>query len=82
VRFSPPHFCKPWKPAVSFIGLAKTSYTATTLSASHLPAVFPAWRGGIENMRNEGIRNEEFGTEKFMGGDLRFLAKCAIKLKC
>jgi hypothetical protein len=23
-----PHFCKPWKPAVSFIGLAKTSYTA------------------------------------------------------
>jgi hypothetical protein len=23
-----PHFCKPWKPTVSFIGLAKTSYTA------------------------------------------------------
>jgi hypothetical protein len=22
-----PHFCKPWKPAVSFIGLAKTSHT-------------------------------------------------------
>jgi hypothetical protein len=21
--FSPPHFCKPWKPTVSFIGLSK-----------------------------------------------------------
>jgi hypothetical protein len=28
-----PHFCKPWKPSVSFIGLAKTSYTAGTLCA-------------------------------------------------
>jgi hypothetical protein len=33
-----PHFCKPWKPAVSFIGLAKTSYTAETLYAM-LPAL-------------------------------------------
>jgi hypothetical protein len=31
--FSPPHFFKPWKPTVSFIGLAKTSYTAGTLGA-------------------------------------------------
>jgi hypothetical protein len=31
--FSPAHFCKPWKPTVSFIGLAKTSYTAGTLNA-------------------------------------------------
>jgi hypothetical protein len=29
--FSPPHFCKPWKAAVSLIGLAKPSYTAGTL---------------------------------------------------
>jgi hypothetical protein len=28
-----PHFCKPWKPTVSFIGLAKTSYTPGTLGA-------------------------------------------------
>jgi hypothetical protein len=28
-----PHFCKPWKHTVSFIGLAKTSYTAGTLCA-------------------------------------------------
>jgi hypothetical protein len=34
--FSPPHFCKPWKPTVSFIGLAKTSYTAGTLYAIFL----------------------------------------------
>jgi hypothetical protein len=29
--FSPPHFCGCWKPAVSFIETAKTSYTAGTL---------------------------------------------------
>jgi hypothetical protein len=28
-----PHFCKPWKPTVSFIATAKTSYTAGTLYA-------------------------------------------------
>jgi hypothetical protein len=31
--FSPPHFCGCWKPAVSFIATAKTSYTAGTLCA-------------------------------------------------
>jgi hypothetical protein len=31
--FSPPHFCKPWNATRSFIGLAKTSYTAGTLCA-------------------------------------------------
>jgi hypothetical protein len=29
--FSPAHFFVCWKPTVSFIGLAKTSYTAGTL---------------------------------------------------
>jgi hypothetical protein len=29
--FSPPHFYKPWNAPRSFIGLAKTSYTAGTL---------------------------------------------------
>jgi hypothetical protein len=29
--FSPPHFCGCWKPSVSFIATAKTSYTAGTL---------------------------------------------------
>jgi hypothetical protein len=37
--FSLPHFYKPWKPTVSFIGLAKTSYTAGTLGAI-LPGIF------------------------------------------
>jgi hypothetical protein len=31
--FSPAHFCKPWNASRSFIGLAKTSYTAGTLCA-------------------------------------------------
>jgi hypothetical protein len=37
--FVPPHFCKPWKPTVSFIGLAKTSYTAGTLCAIFLKLI-------------------------------------------
>jgi hypothetical protein len=35
-----PHLCKPWKPTVSFIGLAKTSYTAGTLGDIYLKKVF------------------------------------------
>jgi hypothetical protein len=31
--FSPTHFCGCWKPTVSFIATAKTSYTAGTLCA-------------------------------------------------
>jgi hypothetical protein len=31
--FSPPHFCGCWKPTVSFIATAKTSYTTGTLYA-------------------------------------------------
>jgi hypothetical protein len=46
------HFCKPWKPVVSFIGLAKTSQTAGTLYVIN-PQIY------IEKMLKFYIQNAE-----------------------
>jgi hypothetical protein len=57
-RLIPAHFCKPWKPTVSFIGLAKTSYTDGTLCAIALKFVEKI----LTKMRKDGIYKyyEEF----------------------
>jgi hypothetical protein len=51
-----PHFCKPWKPTVSFVGLAKTSYTPGTLCAIK-PEIYKSPRpcGVEENKINKMI---------------------------
>jgi hypothetical protein len=57
--FSPPHFCGCWKPAVSFIATAKTSYTAETL-CEMAAKIF--WNYCIKNVdKNVGI---EYNKQK------------------
>jgi hypothetical protein len=71
-----PYFCKPWKPTVSFIGLAKTSYTAETLveEAFKFSQTVSTKRGLIETALKEYVNNRKRKSLKEPKGKIKFSA--------